>query len=481
MASFFGILKQYNRTFWVANTLELLERMAWYGFFFLFANYLTQSTDLGGLEFSQAQKGTIMGVGTLILYLLPVITGAIADRYGYKKILAIAFVIYTSAFLIFPLFDTFTSVFLVYIYLAIGAALFKPVISATIAKTTNDETASMGFGIFYMMVNIGAFIGPLITMTAKDNIFYIAAGIISLNFILLLFYKEPERVKDSRPIGKSLKLIFNNIKTVISDFQFVVFLVIIAGFWTMYFQLFFTLPVYIEMWVDSSDLYAFYAEYIPIITDNYSKNGQIFPEFIANHGAFYIIAFQIIVSYFVMKLRPINSMITGIIVATIGMSLTLTSQSSIFIILAILIFALGEMAASPKITEYIGRVAPKDKKALFMGFAYLPMGLGSYFAGIVSGDVYQNFSDKYIIAEQYANENNLIIDYDLTNNQFFESLAAQQNISPQEFTNILWDQYQPYNFWIIIFGIGALAVISLMFYDKYLRNKEANNKKQINI
>jgi len=75
----------------------------------LFANYLTESSDLGGLEFTQSQKGTIMGVGTGILYFLPVITGAIADRFGYKKVLILAFSIYTSAFLLFPLFHVFIS------------------------------------------------------------------------------------------------------------------------------------------------------------------------------------------------------------------------------------------------------------------------------------------------------------------------------------------------------------------------------------
>ena len=260
MTSFTGVLKQYKSTFWVANTIELFERMAWYGFFFLFANYLTKSTDLGGLEFSQSQKGMIMGIGTGILYFLPIITGAIADRFGYKKVLMLAFIVYASAFLIFPLFDTFTAVFLVYIYLAIGAALFKPVISATIAKTTNDETSSMGFGIFYMMVNLGAFIGPLITMPAQDNLFYIVAGIISMNFFMLLFYKEPERNIESKPLVESFKTIYKNIVTVVSNLQFMIFLLIIAGFWTMYNQLFFTLPVFVEMWVDSSNLYAFYAK-----------------------------------------------------------------------------------------------------------------------------------------------------------------------------------------------------------------------------
>ncbi|MFR7876052.1 MAG: MFS transporter [Butyricimonas paravirosa] len=151
-----GVFRKFPRTFWVANTIELFERWAWYGFFMLFANYLTGSSDMGGLEFTQSQKGILMGVGTGILYFLPVLTGAIADRYGYKKVLALAFVIYTSAFVLLPMFSTFTGVFPHVPLLGSGCRLFKPIISATIAKTTTDETASIGFGIYYMMVNIGA-------------------------------------------------------------------------------------------------------------------------------------------------------------------------------------------------------------------------------------------------------------------------------------------------------------------------------------
>ena len=194
-----SVFGKFPRTFWVANVIELFERWAWYGFFMLFANYLTGSSDAGGLEFTQEQKGWLMGVGTGILYFLPVLTGAIADRYGYRKVLFLAFLIYVSAFLLLPRFSTFTGVFLMYLYLAVGAALFKPIISATVAKTTTDATASIGFGIFYMMVNIGAFFGPLVTLLFKGTsslIFYVSAGIISLNFILLLFYKEPGRFLD---------------------------------------------------------------------------------------------------------------------------------------------------------------------------------------------------------------------------------------------------------------------------------------------
>ncbi|MFA6768633.1 MAG: MFS transporter, partial [Parabacteroides sp.] len=216
------MLKSFPRTFWVANGIELFERWAWYGFFMLFANYLTGSSDAGGLEFSQAQKGILMGVGTGILYFLPVLTGAIADRYGYKKVLFLAFLVYISAFILLPMFSTFTGVFLMYLYLAVGAALFKPIVSATVSKVTNESNSSIGFGIYYMMVNVGAFLGPLVTLLFKSSshlIFYVSAGFIAMNFILLFFYREPGRRErqDTENLMSTFAAIFRNMGSILKD------------------------------------------------------------------------------------------------------------------------------------------------------------------------------------------------------------------------------------------------------------------------
>ncbi|MDR2680699.1 MAG: MFS transporter, partial [Tannerella sp.] len=458
---------KFPRTFWVANTIELFERWAWYGFFFLFANYLTGSSDLGGLEFSQSQKGTIMGVGTGILYFLPVLTGAIADRYGYRKILALAFIVYASAFALFPQVSSFTAVFIMYIYLALGAALFKPVISATIAKTTTKETSSIGFGIFYMMVNIGAFFGPMVTLLFKDRfhlVFYISAGIILLNFLLLIFYHEPRQegererpeAKESSSLLHTFGEIFRNMASILKDVKFLLFLLIVAGFWTMYNQLFFTLPVFISQWVDTSVLFRFFDAYIPFISANYSPAPDVMEaEFVANMDALFIIALQILVSTAVMRLKPLHSMISGFLVCSVGMALTLFSQNVLFTMVAILIFALGEMAGSPKITEYIGRIAPKDRKALYMGYSFIPVFLGNVFAGILSGNVYQTMSDKVFLTKKYAVEKGLQIADGLTSNEYFNEVARQVDLSPQELTNRLWDIYEPSRMWIVILSIGV--------------------------
>lgn len=472
--------KKFPRVFWVANIIELFERWAWYGFFMLFANYLTSSVDMGGLELSQAQKGIIMGVGTGILYFLPVITGSIADRFGYKRVLFVAFLVYTTAFIAMPVFKSFMGVFFIYLYLALGAALFKPIISATVAKSTTSETSSIGFGIFYMMVNMGAFIGPMVTLLFKDSsyslVFYISAGVIALNFILLLFYKEPERKHVEETLGQSIKKVFVNIIDVVGDLKFLTFLLIVAGFWTMYNQLFFTLPVFIMQWVDTSSLYDFFNQYMPFFSENYGTDaGQMEAEFITNFDALYIIIFQVIISTIVMKWRPLQSMMAGFLVCAIGMALTLTTQNVVFTLVAIYIFAIGEMAGSPKITEYIGRIAPPDKKALYMGYSFIPVFLGNVFAGIISGNVYQVMSDKTEFVKQEVAAQNLTIDASLSQSEYFEHAASAMKMTTNELTNHLWDKYNPASIWTVILVIGLAAVVSLFIYDKALRKKEQTN------
>lgn len=465
--------KKFPKTFWVANSIELFERWAWYGFFMLFANYLTGSSDMGGLELSQAEKGHIMGIGTAFLYFLPVLTGSIADKYGYKKVLFVSFIIYVTAFIALPMFDTFWGVFAIFLYLAVGAALFKPVISATIAKTTTDETASIGFGIFYMMVNIGAFIGPMVTLLFKDAgynfVFYISAGIVALNFILLFFYKEPERMVTKESLGASLKNVFVNIGQVLKDKKFVVFLFIVAGFWTMYNQLFFTLPVFIAQWVDTSVIFDFFHQYLPFFSENYgTASGQMEAEFITNADAMFIIIFQIVVSSFVMRFKPLKTMTAGFLVCSIGMALTLVTQNVMFTLAAILIFALGEMAGSPKITEYIGRIAPSDKKALYMGYSFIPVFLGNLFAGFISGGVYENLSDKNNFVQQEVAKRGLEISETLSQNDYFNSAALKMGMSPRELTNYLWDVYHPGNMWYVILALGLVSVVALYLYDRFL-------------
>lgn len=157
-----GVLNQFPRSFWAANTMEIFERMGWYGFYAVSSLYLTGSVEDGGLGFSSADRGVIQGLATFFLYLFPAVFGALADRYGYKKMFLASAVVMAPSYLILSLPTGFWPFLGAYFLVAVGHGMFKPVVISTVAKSTNEENSSVGFGIFYMMVNIGGFIGPIV-------------------------------------------------------------------------------------------------------------------------------------------------------------------------------------------------------------------------------------------------------------------------------------------------------------------------------
>lgn len=468
---------KYPRTFWVANTMELFERWAWYGMFMLLALYLTGSKDTGALGFTQEQKGYLMGPVVAILYFLPLITGAIADRYGYRSVLVVSYLILAVGYFLMGIFKTYFTMYIVFLFVAVGAALFKPIISATVAKTTDDETSSIGFGIFYMMVNIGAFIGPVVASKMRgldwQFVFTTSAVIILVNLIIvLLFFKEPARKKSDEPLGKSILTILKNIWIAVSDLKLLIFLIIIIGFWAMYNQLFYTLPVFIDQWMDTSVLYDSLHKLSPGMARAIgTSEGTIAPELLTNIDALYIVIFQVLVSAFVMRYKPLSAMMSGILVNAIGLALTFYTNNPFFLFFSILIFGLGEMASSPKITEYIGKIAPPEKVALYMGASFLPMAGGNFFAGILSGDVYGSMSDKTNLLQREMEARG----YDLpaisdtfTQNDLYARAAELMNMTQQEMTTYLWNTYQPGNIWMVFAGIGFGTVILLYLYDKFI-------------
>ena len=472
-----SIFNKFPRTFWIANTAELIERLAWYGFYMVFAIYLTASKDKGALGFSQIDKSYIMSIGTTLLYLLPIITGSIADKFGYKKILMLSFVIYMSGFLMLGKASEFSSVFILFLYVAVGGAFFKPVISATIAKTTNKETSSIGFGIFYMMVNIGSFIGPLFTSQLRENswysVFVFTAGVFILNAILIFFfYKEPEREVSEKPFIQTISESITTIFKVLKDLKFLIFLLLISGFWSMYYQLFYSLPVFIDQWVDTSILFDKIHSVSPTFANMIgTAQGTIAAEMITNIDAMYIIIFQLLISTLVMKLKPLNAMISGIFIASIGIGLMFMTMNPIFLIFSMLVFAVGEMSSSPKITEYIGRIAPNDKVAMYMGTSFLPVALGSSIAGYLSGSVYQQVADKIsLIYVDAANKNISLhqLSDNFTQTNLISEYLNKTGFSQSQMIEYLWHTYHPYNIMYIYASIGLFTALGLFIYDKII-------------
>ncbi|MBL4939352.1 MAG: MFS transporter [Lutibacter sp.] len=482
--SFFGVMKSYNKFFWVASTMELFERWAWYGLFAVLALYLTGSTDDGGLGFTHTEKGQIMGIVTAILYLLPMITGVIADKIGYKKSLVIAYILLMTGYYFMGEVSSFTSVFLVFLWVALGAAMFKPVASAIITKNTNESNSTLGFGIFYMMVNIGGFVGPAFSSTLRTQygwkiIFLQAAIVIGINLIiLLLFYKEKDRVKSTETMGEAILSSFKNIWEAIKDSRLSVLLVIMVGFWTMFNQLFYTLPTFIEDWVNTKALHDSIAQVSPWLASFMSGGGDsVNPEMLINLDAGSIILFQLIVSYFVLKMRHVSAMITGFIIASIGIGITFYTGNGLYTILGIMIFAIGEMMTNPTFSSLIALISPKGKEALYMGTYFLPIFLGNFLTTFISGNLYQAWSDKLsLLQTEMANRAIEMpeITKEFTKNDYFALASEKLSITQNEMTQLIWDTYNPNKIWYVIVGIGIVTILALTIYDRMvIRPKEA--------
>jgi dipeptide/tripeptide permease len=474
---FLQVFRKYNKTFWASNVIELFERWAWYGFYMGFALFLVNSKDTGALGFSQVQKGAIMGTGSMLLYFLPIITGAIADRIGYKKVLFIAFSLYLSGFYMIRTFHSYEMVFLSFVWICVGGAFFKPIISAMIARTTTDETSSIGFGIFYMMVNIGGFIGPFIAGVLMnkswDYVFFMSMTAIAVNFVItLLFFKEPIKDKGGTPLGKSIAKAFRNIGETLVDWRYLLFLVIMILFWTAFNQLYYSFPVFVEDWVDTSVLYNGLHAVFPALAESIgSADGTISAVTLSSMDSFFIIVFQIVVSALVMRFRPLSAMMGGILVLSGGVGLMFAVQSGWLILLGMLIFSLGEMASSPKFTEYIGRIAPEDKKALYMGTSFLPIAAAHQLAGWLSGGIYERTSDKLFLLKEEVVKRGLSIPEigdAFSKNDYFTEAAKQMNMSSTDLSGFLWSNYHPAHIWMVYSGIAVAAVVFLFLYDRFI-------------
>ena len=475
--NFFEKLKSFPRTFWVANTVELLERWGWYGLFNVLAIYLTASRSEGALGFSQTQKGMLMGTVSALVYLLPLFTGAVSDKVGYKKSLIVAFSLYFIGFFLMMQTHIYGLVFAAFAIVGIGAGIFKPIISATVSKTTTEKTAILGFGIFYMMVNLGALIGPVVSSKLRElnwnYVFYSSMFAVFVNIIfVLLLYKEPDRQPNTDKLAETLRKIFKNIVTAVSDWKFLIFLVIIAGFWTMYMQLFFTLPVFVEQWVDTGVLLQHIKDFWPWLggfLDN--GKGTINPEMMLNMDALFIVFFQLIISSIVTNMKPVRAMISGFLISAIGIGLVFMFNNPIYIVVAILIFSIGEMTGSPTITAYIGMIADKDKKALYIGMSFLPVALGNFVGGFLSGSVYDKMSDKIIMIKSVFAEHNWQIPKiteKFTKEDFINLASQKLNMTHQQLTDFLWNTYHPDHIWYVFTGIGIFSVVLLFLFDKFV-------------
>ena len=253
---FLESILEYSNTYWIVNVMELLERLAYYGVRSVIALYMVLPKELGGPELTHQEKGTIFLWWAAFQSLLPMFTGGFADRYGHKNTVAVAILIKIAGYVMMAQFQDFWGFFWGCMLLAICTAIFKPGVQGTLALDLKNKNASLGWGIFYQIVNVGGFLGPvvagLLRMLDWSYVFYNCAAIVALNFLWLPFYKDPS--KELEKTDESAFTVFYKSVTGLFRPRLLFFCLAFSGFWLMFHQVFDLLPNVINDWVDSSDV-----------------------------------------------------------------------------------------------------------------------------------------------------------------------------------------------------------------------------------
>jgi dipeptide/tripeptide permease len=440
---------KFPRTFWTANTIELFERAAYYSMASFMVIYLHENLGMSPSLATTLNSSVLWA----IVYFMPLLSGTLADKFGYKRSLGLSFVIIALGYLImgnlhrfWPALsgtgasgkvDYFLPVLIGIILIGLGGSIVKPCIAGTVQKTAGTR-ATLAFGIFYMVINIGSITGRSIAYFVRTNlgipaIFTYVSAVFALVglAVTLVIYREPEFVSDGIKDGqtvrkKTLGQAVLGIFVVLRNLKFVFLMIVLALFWFLYLQVYNLIPLFMRH-VDPNAPMELYTLANPIM----------------------IVCFQMLITRGVKKWTPIKTIILGAVVMTAGMLVnvlpTLLSGdvtrkvdilglaipfAGIFVIVSIASMAVGEMMASPRIYEYIGAIAPKGQEGLFMGYVSLPIALASLAGGKMGGRMFERFISEPVAAGR-----------------------------PADYVTM----------WLIIAAIGFASIVGLIIYNALVR------------
>jgi MFS family permease len=245
---------------------------------------------------------------------------------------------------------------------------------------------------------------------------------------VVLLYRDPPRPENT----KSFREVLTGALTVLRDARFMLMIFVYSGFWILYFQNFGSVLWFLRDFVDPGPVNeAFGAIGIPLSFD---------AEHVTVINAGTIILLQVLVSRMVNRVPPLVAMVGGIAIGVLGFVCLAYASTPWIFILGIAVFSIGEMTAHPKYYSYVGLVAPQDKKAVYMGYAFLYGVVGSLIGSNLGGTLYESL---------------------------LKPLVGQTEVG----TTLR-------NFWLLFAAMGLIAMIGLIVYNRFFSKDEpAENRR----
>ncbi len=369
-------LSKFPRVFWVVQTFEVMERGAYYSMMPIIVVHAIWNV------------GVPRWLGFIITafmypfqYGLPILTGALAERVGYKRQIIIAFIILTSAYVFLSFaFNTVTMILAV-MAVGIGIGSYKPLISATVAKCTSSEDRNLAYAIYYWFVNLAAFLIPLIFViviflgviqrSTYHIIFLCGAVLVSVNiFTAVLVFEEVPRSGEVKTVADAV----NNIKIAMKDKKFVVMVLLIGGFWA---------------------LYSTFLNVLPTVLFGFRRLPEWFDVMLLGvFNPFTIIALGIPLAKYIEKIESIRVVLTGIMFYLIGLAIIGFTLQWTFVIIGIIIASIGEFIVAPGYMAFVSKLAVKEKVSAYVGCNFI-----SYMVGLLGGTFVFGIIANYVGVE----------------------------------------------------------------------------------
>ena len=407
----------FHPSFWVANGMELFERLAYYGQQIVFMIYLRNK-----LGFTESEAGQLSGIFGGLIYLLPILGGTLADKWGFRRAFNIAFSILALGYFligsvgmtafagVYSNFNLYWLLMVFLVFTAFGGSFIKPSVLGTVALTSKEETKSLGFAVYYWLVNVGAMLGPTIAYFVRDsfgNAFVYMVSSLSCFAMLivnLLLYKE---VKSTQTVVvESLGKKITNLFVVLANVKFMIFLLIYSLYWIIFWQEFIIVPYYVTDYINANAPYEILQSWA---------------------GAGAIILFQIPLNRLTKNIPTRSAIVLGFAISSLIWLIIGIYPSIPTIAAGIVAFAIGEMIQAPRYYEYISEIAPPGQQGLFQGYAFLPIAIARFVGDPIGGWLYQT------------------------------SKASGK----------------PELVWFALIGIGALGTILMLLYNKIVNAQEA--------
>jgi POT family proton-dependent oligopeptide transporter len=452
----------FERPFWVANITEIFERLSYYGAFASLAVYLQER-----LNFSTEQTGTLTGIFGGMVWFLAIFGGAAADRLGFRRALSMAYLVLAAAYFLIgsiaapwlaPVRNTIPlGLFVGFILIlpALGVSLVKPCVVGTTARASKENVRSIGYSIYYTMVNIGGGLGPYCASWAPrrlgvENVYRVAAlSVFAMFFVVLVFFKEPRKDGDAPPpsiatvarnfcivLGKAWLVLpavgvalFLKIATLLWPVsvpwwvwivllvimlagisRFMWFLVLFTGYWVVFWQQYISLPGYLHGYI----------------------NAKADVELILVTDGITVICLTVLVNFLIRKIPAFQAVILGTFITSLAWLVLAFQQTVWGAVFSIFVLALGEITQQPRYYEYISRLAPPGQQGTYMGFAFLPIGIGSLIGGWFGGTLLHHYGEV---------------------------------------------MHQPARMWWVVTGVGLATGVALWIYDKTFKPSEASSSK----